>query len=110
MLGDEDPRIVRVADTYYMFYTAVRNVSSGRPTDLGRARAQLALATTQTPLDPQSWVKHGPILPDSIFWCKSGALLPRTGKPHLLFWGDHHPAHTPHWHHAAARAHNHPLD
>jgi len=80
--GDEDPRIVyREKDqTYYLLYSAV----STNP-----IVSNLALATTKTPLNKTSWVRHGPLFPD-IRWSKSGALLIRddVGGPHYLFWGD----------------------
>lgn len=72
-----------------MFYTAVHNDSSGRPSDLGHVRAMLALATANVS-NLYAWKLHGPIFP-SIDWSKSGALLPSQNlkqRPHYLFWGD----------------------
>jgi len=82
--GTEDPRIVyREKDkTYYLLYSAVSN---------NPVVSRLALATTKTPLDKSSWVRHGALFPD-ISWSKSGAMLIRDdaegGGPHYLFWGD----------------------
>jgi len=80
--GTEDPRIVyRDKDqTYYLLYSAVSS---------GPVVSRLALATTQTPLNASSWVRHGPLFPD-LDWSKSGSLLIRDGYPgpHYLFWGD----------------------
>jgi len=80
--GTEDPRVVyREQDkTYYLLYSAVQN---------NPVVSRLSLATSQTPTDPASWKRHGPLFPD-VAWSKSGALLLRDGfpGPHYLFWGD----------------------
>ncbi|MFC1746798.1 hypothetical protein ACFLZR_00500, partial [Candidatus Neomarinimicrobiota bacterium] len=58
--GCEDPRIVRVLDTYYLTYTAYDGNT-----------ARLALASSN---DLLHWEKHGPLLPSSG-WTKSGAII-----------------------------------
>lgn len=107
-LGVEDPRVVfdKEDGTYYMFYTAVARIPGpgGETSDPGsRVIARLALATTKTPRNAASWVKHGPIFPLHLpslgfphaqdeGWSKSGALLRASaGTKHgLLLWGDHY--------------------
>ncbi|KAM9958404.1 hypothetical protein ACTFIW_001266 [Dictyostelium discoideum] len=87
-IGAEDPRIVMVNQTIYMYYTAVN--MNGTNT-----RAQLALATCDTSLVltiqdfKQCWELHGPIIEESIFWSKSAGLLYRENQEtQYLFYGD----------------------
>ncbi|EGC35102.1 hypothetical protein DICPUDRAFT_33930 [Dictyostelium purpureum] len=87
-VGAEDPRIVLVGSTIYMYYTAVNMNGTN-------ARAQLALATCDTTsvLTIQDfkncWVLHGPIIENSVFWSKSAGLLYRPEKEtQYLFYGD----------------------
>lgn len=72
--GCEDPRAVKVGDTYYLTYTAY---------DLSRAR--LALATSR---DLVHWQKHGLVFPE-LDWTKSGAIVPEKiqGK-YVMYFGD----------------------
>eukprot|EP01113_Clastostelium_recurvatum_P012915 TRINITY_DN1673_c0_g1_i2.p1 TRINITY_DN1673_c0_g1~~TRINITY_DN1673_c0_g1_i2.p1 ORF type:complete len:370 (+),score=95.27 TRINITY_DN1673_c0_g1_i2:44-1111(+) len=78
--GTEDPRVVydHKDGTYYLLYSAVQS----KP-----VISKLSLATTKTPFNASSWVRHGPVLPDAG-WSKSGSLLIRPSAPHYLFWGD----------------------
>eukprot|EP00357_Protocruzia_adherens_P028639 CAMPEP_0114986080 /NCGR_PEP_ID=MMETSP0216-20121206/8234_1 /TAXON_ID=223996 /ORGANISM="Protocruzia adherens, Strain Boccale" /LENGTH=362 /DNA_ID=CAMNT_0002348489 /DNA_START=126 /DNA_END=1214 /DNA_ORIENTATION=+ len=83
--GVEDPRVAYrdLNETYYMFYSAVQQYPD-------KVVSRLAMATTQTPLDKSSWVRHGAVFPEEK-WSKSGALLLRDdvpGSPHYLYWGD----------------------
>jgi len=72
--GCEDPRVVKVGDTYYLTYTAY---------DLKTAR--LALATSQ---DLVHWQKHGLVFPERG-WTKSGAILSEKVKgKYVMYFGD----------------------
>ncbi len=82
-LGVEDPRIVQVDQTYYMFYTYLEATGKNDIT------AQLHLAVCSNPSDLiHCWKSMGPVFPEEK-WSKSGALLvqPQSGL-HYLFWGD----------------------
>ena len=69
--GCEDPRAVKVGDTYYMTYTAWTGYSLG-----------LALATSK---DLINWTKHGIIIPDT----KAGAIYPEpVGGRYIMYFGD----------------------
>ena len=72
--GCEDPRLVKVGDTFYLTYTAYDGQT-----------ARLALATST---DLHTWEKHGPLFPDRG-WTKSGAILdaPVNGK-YWMYFGD----------------------
>ena len=79
--GVEDPRLVRVGETYYLTYTAY----NGRD-------AQLALATSR---DLRTWERKGVILPANrgrwnVHWTKSGAILAErvAGRYWMFFMGD----------------------
>ncbi|KAN0009424.1 hypothetical protein ACTFIU_006714 [Dictyostelium citrinum] len=87
-IGAEDPRIVMVDQTIYMYYTAVN--MNGTNT-----RAQLSLATCDTSSVltmqdfKQCWKLHGPIIDESVFWSKSAGLLYREDQEtQYLFYGD----------------------
>ena len=72
--GCEDPRIVKVNDTYYMTYTAFD----------GRI-ARLALARSK---DLIHWEKLGIVFPD-WGWSKSGAILPiKINGKYIMYFGD----------------------
>ena len=72
--GCEDPRIVKVGDTYYLTYTAYDGHT-----------ARLSLATSQ---DLIHWNKYGPILP-SWGWSKAGAILPEEiNSQYIMYFGD----------------------
>jgi predicted GH43/DUF377 family glycosyl hydrolase len=72
--GVEDPRLVKIDDTFYLTYTAYDGTT-----------ARLALATSK---DLHTWEKHGPMLPD-LGWTKSGAILdtPIDGT-YWMYFGD----------------------
>jgi len=79
--GVEDPRLVEIAGTYYLTYTAY----DGRD-------AQLALATSR---DLQHWTRRGVILPANrgrwnVHWTKSGAILPQKvqGRYWMYYMAD----------------------
>jgi len=76
-LGCEDPRITKLGDTYYIFYTAV---SVPKP----RHQVRIALATTK---DFKAVQKYGVIGPDNS--SKAASLFPEPieGK-YLLLWAD----------------------
>ncbi len=81
--GIEDPRLVKVKDTYYLTYTAYDG-----------DKARLCLATSK---DMRKWDKHGPLFPDfppTGNWTKSGAILPEKVKDglykdrYVMYFGD----------------------
>lgn len=72
--GAEDPRVVKIGDTFFLTYTAYDGET-----------ARLALATST---DLRSWVKHGPVFPDRG-WTKSGAILPqKIAGRYWMYFGD----------------------
>ncbi|WFO75059.1 family 43 glycosylhydrolase [Desulfurococcaceae archaeon MEX13E-LK6-19] len=72
--GCEDPRIVKVNNTYYMTYTAYDGVT-----------ARLALARSR---DLIHWEKLGVVFPD-WGWSKSGAILPvKINGKYVMYFGD----------------------
>lgn len=92
ILGTEDPRILKVKSTLYMFYTAV----TPAPDNQG-ATARLSLATCDNVSDaanPGCWRRQGQLFPDSrpgFQFTKSGALLhdpEDLSKPSYLIFGD----------------------
>lgn len=96
VLGTEDPRVLQVGDTLFMFYTAV----SPAPENQG-ATARLSLATCQlngqmnSAKDPSCWKRQGALFPDyrpGFQFTKSGALLHDTtgklGNTSYLIYGD----------------------
>lgn len=72
--GCEDPRIVKINDTFYLTYTAYDGEN-----------ARLALASSS---DLYNWKKHGLIFPD-LEWSKAGAILsePVNGR-YWMYFGD----------------------
>jgi predicted GH43/DUF377 family glycosyl hydrolase len=87
--GVEDPRLVKVGDTFYLTYTGFNNVD-GMGTD--KRDAQLCLATSK---DLIHWNRQGVILPSyrgkwNVKWTKSGAILTEkiNGKYWMYFLGD----------------------
>jgi predicted GH43/DUF377 family glycosyl hydrolase len=73
-MGCEDPRIVKVNDTYYMTYTAFDG-----------STARLAIASSK---DLINWKKHGIVFPEWP-WTKSGAILPvKINGTYIMFFGD----------------------
>ncbi len=72
--GIEDPRIVKIKDTFYLTYTGYDGET-----------ARLALATST---DLKNWEKHGLIFPDRG-WTKSGAILPhKVNDKWWMYFGD----------------------
>lgn len=79
--GVEDPRLVRISDTYYLTYTGYNRVD-----------AQLCLARSK---DLIQWERLGVIMPANqgrwnIHWTKSGAILDHKVGGHfwMYFMGD----------------------
>jgi predicted GH43/DUF377 family glycosyl hydrolase len=79
--GVEDPRLVKINDTYYLTYTAYN-----------KKDAQLCLATSQ---DLLNWDRKGVILPAyrgrwNTAWTKSGAIITQKikGKYWMYFMAD----------------------
>jgi predicted GH43/DUF377 family glycosyl hydrolase len=73
--GLEDPRLIKLRDTYYMTYTGYN-----------KKDAQLCLATSK---DLINWERKGVLLPAykgrwNVGWTKSGAIVPQ--KIHGLYW------------------------
>jgi predicted GH43/DUF377 family glycosyl hydrolase len=73
--GCEDPRVVRISETFYLTYTAYD----------GKV-ARLCLASSK---DLYSWTKHGPLFPE-MGWTKAGVIVPQkiNGK-YYMYFGDH---------------------
>lgn len=72
--GCEDPRLVKIEDTFYLTYTAFDGDT-----------ARLALATSP---DLHTWTKHGLMFPDRG-WTKSGAILPTPiDGTYWMYFGD----------------------
>jgi beta-1,2-mannosidase len=72
--GVEDPRIVKIGDTYYLTYTGYNNVDGVGPQGKD---AQLCLATSA---DLMHWTRRGVIMPAykgkwNVGWTKSGAIV-----------------------------------
>jgi predicted GH43/DUF377 family glycosyl hydrolase len=87
--GVEDPRIVKIGETFYMTYTGYNNVD-GAGSD--KRDAQLCLATSR---DLVHWDRQGIIFPAyrgrwNVKWTKSGAILTEkiNGKYWMYFLGD----------------------
>lgn len=87
--GVEDPRLVRIGETFYLTYTGFNNVD-GVGSD--KRDAQLCLATST---DLIHWERKGVILPSykgkwNVKWTKSGAILTEkiNGKYWMYFLGD----------------------
>ena len=76
--GVEDPRLVKIGDTYYLTYTGYN-----------KKDAQLCLATSQ---DLIHWDRKGVILPAykgkwNVGWTKSGAIVPeKIGGKYWMYW------------------------
>lgn len=73
--GCEDPRVVKIGDTFYLTYTAYDGKN-----------ARLALASSKGHL--YNWEKHGILFPQ-LEWSKGGAILPEpiNGK-YWMYFGD----------------------
>lgn len=72
--GTEDPRIVKIDDTFYLTYTAYDGET-----------ARLSLASSE---DLYNWERHGIIFPE-LEWSKAGAIVPReiNGR-YWMYFGD----------------------
>lgn len=72
--GTEDPRIVKIDETFYLTYTAYDGET-----------ARLALASSK---DLSTWQRHGILFPD-LEWSKSGAIVPQqiNGR-YWMYFGD----------------------
>lgn len=72
--GTEDPRIVKIEDTFYLTYTAYDGET-----------ARLALASSS---DLFNWERHGILFPD-LEWSKAGAIVPQpiNGR-YWMYFGD----------------------
>jgi predicted GH43/DUF377 family glycosyl hydrolase len=83
--GCEDPRLIKIDDTYYLTY--VGNCGRCRRHSWGWA-TNICLATSK---DLMHWEKHGPILKPQQDWnrrqVKSGAILPeRINEKYILYF------------------------
>lgn len=74
-LGCEDPRVTKIKDVYYLYYTAVGGVGHEQ-------KVRIALATSK---DFIHWNKHGVVGPD--LFSKAACLFPEkiNGKYTMLF-------------------------
>jgi beta-1,2-mannosidase len=80
--GYEDPRVVRIGNTYCMTYTGYNGTN-----------ALLCLATSR---NLTQWKKYGPLFPDFVTpiagreWSKSGAILTTPiNARYILYFGDY---------------------
>ena len=72
--GTEDPRIVKIDDTFYLTYTAYDGET-----------AKLAMASSN---DLYNWQRHGILFPD-LEWSKSGAIVPqKMNNRYWMYFGD----------------------
>lgn len=92
--GVEDPRLVKIGDTFYLTYTGYNNQggSGMHATGLIHGDAQLCMATST---DLIHWNRQGVILPAyrgkwNVGWTKSGAIIPQKvhGKYWMYYLGD----------------------
>lgn len=92
--GVEDPRLVKIGDTFYLTYTGYNNQGgSGRhATGPMHGDAQLCMATST---DLLHWKRHGVIMPAyqgkwNVGWTKSGAIVPEkvSGKYWMYYLAD----------------------
>jgi predicted GH43/DUF377 family glycosyl hydrolase len=86
--GVEDPRLVKIKDTFYLTYTAYNNQGGSGMHASGTIHgdAQLCLATST---DLIHWKRVGVIMPAykgkwNVGWTKSGAIVPE--KIHGKYW------------------------
>jgi len=87
--GVEDPRLVKIGETFYLTYTGYNNVDDHLS---DRGNAQLCLATSR---DLLHWDRQGVLVPSyqgrwNVKWTKSGAILNEkiNGKYWMYFLGD----------------------
>jgi beta-1,2-mannosidase len=78
--GVEDPRLVKIGDTFYLTYTGYNNQGGSGTHATGpiHGDAQLCMATST---DLIHWKRHGVIMPAykgkwNVGWTKSGAIVP----------------------------------
>lgn len=76
-LGCEDPRVTKIDDTYFLYYTAVGELEDGDD------QVRIALATSK---DFKNWVKHGIVGP-AYTTSKAAVLFPEkiSGK-YIMFY------------------------
>lgn len=72
--GTEDPRVVKIDDTFYLTYTAYDGET-----------ARLALASST---NLENWTKHGLLFPE-LGWTKAGAIVPeKINDKYWMYYGD----------------------
>ena len=82
MFGCEDPRVVKIDDTFYLTYVG---------NDHGRTPGDICLATSP---DLKTWTKHGEIIQPANAWdrskIKAGVIVPEriNGKYVMYFLGE----------------------
>ena len=87
--GVEDPRLVKIGNTYYLTYTGYNNVDGVGPK---HKDAQLCMATSH---DLVHWKREGVVMPAykgkwNVGWTKSGAIVRQkiSGKYWMYYLGD----------------------
>ena len=87
--GTEDPRLVKIGDTYYLTYVAWNRVTGKRH---DKSDGQIALATSK---DLVNWERKGVIFPAyqgrwNKGWTKAGAIVPQkiNGKWWMYYMGE----------------------
>jgi predicted GH43/DUF377 family glycosyl hydrolase len=92
--GIEDPRLVKIADTFYLTYTGYNNQGGSGMHATGpiHGDAQLCMATST---DLTHWERHGIIMPAykgkwNVGWTKSGAIVPEkiNGRYWMYYLAD----------------------
>lgn len=92
--GVEDPRLVKIGDTFYLTYTGYNNQGGKGIHGAGPVHgdAQLCMATSS---DLIHWKRHGVIMPAykgkwNVGWTKSGAIVPEriNGKYWMYYLAD----------------------
>jgi beta-1,2-mannosidase len=92
--GVEDPRLVKIGDTFYLTYTGYNNQSgrSVHATGSIHGDAQLCMATST---DLLHWARQGIVMPAykgkwNVGWTKSGAIVPQkiNGKYWMYYLAD----------------------
>lgn len=92
--GVEDPRLVKIGDTFYLTYTGYNNEGGQGMHASGAVHgdAQLCLATSS---DLTHWKRQGVIMPAykgkwNVGWTKSGAIVPEriNGKYWMYYLAD----------------------
>jgi predicted GH43/DUF377 family glycosyl hydrolase len=92
--GVEDPRLVKIGDTFYLTYTGYNNQGGSGVHATGpiHGDAQLCLATST---DLIHWKRQGVIMPAykgkwNVGWTKSGAIIPEriNGKYWMYYLAD----------------------